>query len=79
MNTNSILCTGQAVWRKVGNVGLAIQYVSEASVRVFIWHLLAMAHVPLQRHEEGLQVTSAQRPTVNIIYLLLCVHIINDM
>ena len=55
-NLDLFAIVGQAVWRKVQDVGLADQYVSNPEVRVFIWHLLSMAHVPLDAHDEGLQV-----------------------
>ena len=51
-----IIYLGQAVWRKVQNIGLAVAYVNEDKVRFFVWHFLAMAHLPLADHEEGLQV-----------------------
>ena len=47
---------GQAIWRKVQGVGLSVQYVSIPDVRVFVWHLLSMAHVPPLHFDEGLQV-----------------------
>ena len=47
---------GQAIWRKCQDVGLATAYVTNATVRVFIWHILAMAFMPLEDHEGALQV-----------------------
>ena len=48
--------TGQAVWRKVQSLGLATVYVQVDKLRFFVWHILAMAHMPLADHDEGLQV-----------------------
>ena len=48
--------SGQAVWRKVQQLGLATRYVDEDKTRFFIWHLLAMAHMPLEDHDQGLEV-----------------------
>ena len=47
---------GQTVWRKVQQLGLATLYVDEDKVRFYVWHLLSMAHMPLEDHAEGLQV-----------------------
>ena len=51
-----IFTIGQAIWRKIQDVGLAELYVSSSALRVFVWHMLSMAHVPLANHEYGLQV-----------------------
>ena len=69
---------GQAIWRKVQDIGLATEYVSTDKVsnnvnshicllcvqlvdtnnadfnkvRMFVWHHLGMAHLPLEDHDE---------------------------
>ena len=47
---------GQAMWRKVQELGLATSYIKECKVRFFEWHLLSMAHLPLEDHALGLQI-----------------------
>ena len=37
-------------------IGLSIQYVEHGKVRLFVWHLLSMSHVPLGRHDEAIVV-----------------------
>ena len=48
--------SGQAIWRKVQNLGMATSYIKMSKVRMYVWHILSMAHVPIRDHEAGLQV-----------------------
>ena len=47
---------GQAIWRKVQELGMSTAYIKESKVRFFVWHILAMAHVPLQDHPQAIQI-----------------------
>ena len=37
-------------------MGLCVQYINSDKVRFFVWHILAMAHVPLADHNQGLRI-----------------------
>ena len=47
---------GQAIWRRVQMLGFSVQYVEDGKVRLFVWHVLSMSHVPLDRHDEAVRV-----------------------
>ena len=48
------LFLGQANWRRVQIIGLSVQYIEHGKVRLFVWHMLSMSHVPLDRQDEGI-------------------------
>ena len=50
------LIIGQANWRRVQEIGLSVQYVECGKVRLFVWHLLSMSHVPIGRQEDAVGV-----------------------
>ena len=54
------LILGQAHWRKIQELGLSTEYVSNGKVRTFVWKILSMSHVPLGRHPEALRHLQAQ-------------------
>ena len=72
------LSLGQANWRKIQELGLSIEYVSNGKVRTFVWKVLSMSHVPLVRHPEALrhlqdqlhwfQDNADQSPEDNLLY-----------
>ena len=37
-------------------LGFSVQYVEDGKVRLFVWHVLSMSHVPLDRHDEVVRV-----------------------
>ena len=41
---------GQANWRRVQQIGFSVEYVENGKIRLFVWHVLSMSHVPLGRH-----------------------------
>ena len=43
---------GQANWRRVQQIGFSIEYVEHGKVRLFVWLVLSMSHVPLDRHDK---------------------------
>ena len=45
---------GQAHWRKVQDLGLSVEYIENGKVCVFVWKVLSMSHVPLERHQEAI-------------------------
>ena len=51
---------GQANWRRVQVIGLSVQYVEDGKVRLFVWHLLSMSHVPTVRHDEAIRVLRSE-------------------
>ena len=49
---------GQAVWHCVGDLGLRTYYINNPRIRLLVWLLLAVPHVPLPRHQEALDIIS---------------------
>ena len=50
-----MIYSGQANWRKVQQIGISVEYVEHGKVRLFVWHVLSMSHVPLERHDEAVR------------------------
>ena len=46
---------GQANWRHVQQIGISVEYVEHGKVRLFVWLVLSMSHVPLERHDEAIR------------------------
>ena len=46
---------GQANWRRVQQIGFSVEYVENGKIRLFVWHVLSMSHVPLGRHDEAVR------------------------
>ena len=46
---------GQANWRRVQQIGFSVEYVDHGKVRLFVWLVLSMSHVPLDRHDEAIR------------------------
>ena len=73
-----LLFLGQAHWRKIQDLGLSTDYVDNGKVRTFIWKVLALPHVPLERHPEAVrhirnslsyfQDQSQESPSHNLLY-----------
>ena len=56
----SFYSTLRPFYFKVGEIGLATAYIGNERIRKLVWHILSLAHVPLDRHHEAEQVIQAQ-------------------
>ena len=54
------MIAGQANWRKMQQFRFSVEYMENGKVRILVWKILSMSHVPLGRHQEAVLLIRAE-------------------